>query len=233
MKIFPVRVPDKIPRPEKHLPDKPEILDVGCGKGVQTLDLARTSKGKIKAVDNHAFFLDYLELTAQKEGYENTITCTNADMKSMPFKNECFDLIWSEGAVFIIGIKEGLKEWKKYLKKNGFLVLTDLIWLKNKRPEELNNYWEQEGLSIMTVEQVIAISDKEGYKLMKHFTLPASSWLKEYIMPQEAVIALLKAKYSSVNEALETYSAIKSENEIVKKYLGNFGYEFFIWRYTA
>ena len=72
---------------KKHLPDKPEILDVGCGKGVQTLELARISKGKIKAFDNHEFFLDCLELTAQKEGYKNTITCTNADMKSMPFKN--------------------------------------------------------------------------------------------------------------------------------------------------
>ena len=108
-----------------------------------------------------------------------------------------------------------------------------MIWLKNERPEELNNYWEQEGLSILTAEQVIAISDKEGYQLIKHFTLPVSGWLKEYIMPQEAVIASLKAKYSSVNEAIETFSAIESENEIVKKYLGYFGYEFFIWSNTA
>jgi SAM-dependent methyltransferase len=32
-----------------------------------------------------------------------------------------FDLIWSEGAVFIIGFEKGLKEFKKHLKPGGFM----------------------------------------------------------------------------------------------------------------
>ena len=39
---------------------QPSILDVGCGPGVQTLDLAALSDGSITAVDNHEYFLGRL-----------------------------------------------------------------------------------------------------------------------------------------------------------------------------
>ena len=44
------------------LPDKPKILDIGCGKGIQTIELAKISDGRIVAVDNHRPFLDAQEL---------------------------------------------------------------------------------------------------------------------------------------------------------------------------
>ncbi|WP_373463197.1 hypothetical protein [Bacillus sp. SORGH_AS_0510] len=36
-------------------------------------------------------------------------------MKSLPYDEGQFDIIWSEGAIFIIGFEKGLREWKKYL----------------------------------------------------------------------------------------------------------------------
>jgi ubiquinone/menaquinone biosynthesis C-methylase UbiE len=41
--------------------DKPRILDVGCGPGAQTIDLARLSNGAITALDSGQTFLDELE----------------------------------------------------------------------------------------------------------------------------------------------------------------------------
>ncbi len=37
----------------KDVPQQPCILDIGCGPGVQTLELARVSNGRIVALDNH------------------------------------------------------------------------------------------------------------------------------------------------------------------------------------
>ena len=215
---------------QSHLPHQPEILDIGCGKGVQTIELATLSEGRITAVDNHQFFLDCLEKASKERGSKELIRCVNADMTALPFQSASFDLIWSEGAVFIMGIKEGLLEWKKFLKKGGFLVLTDLIWLSDDRPEELTRYWEKECLYVLTLQEVLEAAQKENYSLVAHFTLPEEGWLKEYIVPQEKTIAELKTKYSSISEALETVQAIEFENEIVKKYIGCFGYEFFILR---
>ena len=39
------------------LPQCPEILDVGCGNGSQTLVLAKLSQGNITALDKHAPFI--------------------------------------------------------------------------------------------------------------------------------------------------------------------------------
>ena len=53
----------------KNLTAEPLILDIGCGHGMQTLELARISKGKIIALDNYQPFLDILMHNAIKEGY--------------------------------------------------------------------------------------------------------------------------------------------------------------------
>ncbi len=42
----------------KNLPVEPYILDIGCGPGMQTLELARITQGRIVALDNFKPFLD-------------------------------------------------------------------------------------------------------------------------------------------------------------------------------
>lgn len=51
------------------LPERPEILDVGCGAGTQTIALARLSPGRITAVDVHEPMLDELRRRAAEAGY--------------------------------------------------------------------------------------------------------------------------------------------------------------------
>ena len=50
----------------KNLPTEPLILDIGCGHGIQTLELAKISKGKIIAIDNYQPFLDILKKKAKE-----------------------------------------------------------------------------------------------------------------------------------------------------------------------
>jgi ubiquinone/menaquinone biosynthesis C-methylase UbiE len=41
-------------------------LDIGCGLGMQTIELAKLSKGQIDALDNHQPFLDQLDFKIKK-----------------------------------------------------------------------------------------------------------------------------------------------------------------------
>ena len=101
----------------KNLPSEPLILDIGCGHGMQTIELARISKGKIIALDNYQLFLDILIKKVKEEGFEKRIIIKNQSILEMDFKNDTFDIIWSEGAIFIMGFRNGLKKCNKLLKK--------------------------------------------------------------------------------------------------------------------
>lgn len=48
--------------------DKPEILDIGCGSGVPTIELARLSNGQIIGLDIQQFLLDELKRKGEKAG---------------------------------------------------------------------------------------------------------------------------------------------------------------------
>ena len=56
------------------LPHRPEILDIGCGPGMQTVALARATDGRITAVDRHQPFLDQLTQSAAAAGVADRIT---------------------------------------------------------------------------------------------------------------------------------------------------------------
>ena len=107
----------------KDLPKNPCILDVGCGPGMQTIELAKLSSGRIVALDNHQPFLDDLNTSAEKEGVGNRIRTVNGDMFNLDYKNNSFNLLWSEGAIFIIGFEKGLRKWRRLLTANGYLVV--------------------------------------------------------------------------------------------------------------
>ena len=104
---------------------KPRILDIGCGTGVSTLELARLSRGDIVAVDIKKNSLDRLASRAKKEGLSESIEVVHASMLDMVFPTHCFEIIWSEGAITNIGFERGVKEWRDLLAPEGFLVVHD------------------------------------------------------------------------------------------------------------
>jgi ubiquinone/menaquinone biosynthesis C-methylase UbiE len=126
----------------RNLPFEPRILDIGCGPGMQTLELAKLSNGTIIALDNYQPFLDILMRNAIKEGVEKRIILKNQSMLEMDFKNNSFDVIWSEGALYFMGFQNGLKHYHQLLKKNGYLAVTEAVLLSPSIPKPLQQFWD-------------------------------------------------------------------------------------------
>jgi ubiquinone/menaquinone biosynthesis C-methylase UbiE len=101
------------------LPPNPTILDIGCGPGADTLQLAELSAGKIYAIDNHRPFIERLEEAAKRRKLKNRVFPLLADMHQLSFKPESFDLLWAEGSIYIIGVEKGLVQWRQLLKKKA------------------------------------------------------------------------------------------------------------------
>ncbi|SRR5712691_1730673 len=137
------------------LPPAPRILDIGCGPGMQTLVLARETRGSITAVDTHQPFLDELSDRVARAGLSDRIQTLNASMKALDFSDGTFDLVWCEGATYLMGFAEGLRAWKRLLKANG-----------------AKRFWDEGYPSMTDVDGNLRSIESAGYSLIFHFVLP-------------------------------------------------------------
>jgi ubiquinone/menaquinone biosynthesis C-methylase UbiE len=71
----------------------PRILDVGCGQGGPTLELARLSGGQVTGLDIDQAALDELVRRAGQEGLSGRIQVVQGSMLNMEFADESFDVI--------------------------------------------------------------------------------------------------------------------------------------------
>ncbi len=214
----------------KDLPLEPHILDVGCGNGVQTLELAKLARAKIVALDNHQPYLDELEKNAKVLNLIDRITVMNLSMFDMSFNAKSFDAIWSEGAAYIYGFDKALEDWQFCLKDTGYLVFSELCWFKENVPREVHNYFTSEYPAMKNVEENETTIKSKGLDVISHFTIPESSWWDNYYLPLEKNINDTRKKYQNDEKILELLEMFRIEIEMFRNYSQYYGYEFFIMR---
>lgn len=211
----------------KDLPPLPHILDAGCGPGRQTFDLGRLTKGNIVAVDFLKQYVDALQRKSKALGLCQQITALLGDMANLPFQPQTFDIIWSEGAIYNIGFKAGLKMWKPLLKKAGYVAVTEVAWLRSDVPNKLKAFWDSAYPQIQDIEGNIADLRAAGYQPLEHFTLPESAWWDYYRAIEKRVI-LMKEKYKNNSCALDVLETEMREIDLYRSYSDYYGYVFFI-----
>ena len=210
------------------LPAQPYILDIGCGPGVQTIELAKISNGKVVALDNHQAFLDKLMETAREEGLEDNIIPRNMSMLEMDFDDKTFDIIWSEGALYFMGFQNGLRRCRELLKDDGYAAVTEAVYLVSDPPVPVTQYFEEEYPDMKDVKSNITLIQEEGFHLVSNFTMPESAWMDSYYLPMEKQISRLNRKYRGNETALSILGGCSNEIDFYKKYSAFYGYEFFV-----
>ena len=79
--------------------EQPRILDIGCGPGGPTLELARLSGGHVIGTDIHQPYLDSLFQKIEEARLSDRVEAMNCPMFEMGFPGESFDIIWAEGSI--------------------------------------------------------------------------------------------------------------------------------------
>ena len=174
----------------------PHILDVGCGAGIQTLELAELSKGKITAIDINETELQKLRDQIKKMELSARIRVNNCSFQGMDFPEESFDILWAEGIGEFITVESCLKDWKRFLKRGGCLVWhDDAKRLSNK----------------------LNVSSQYGFVTIGHFFLPEDAWWREYYEPMENQLDSLRQKHQQSPDAQKLLNIHQKEINSFKK----------------
>jgi SAM-dependent methyltransferase len=151
-----------------------------------------------------------------------------ASMTKLPFDKEEFDLIWSEGAIYIMGFRNGISSWKKLIKPGGYLVVSEISWFRKDIPSVLIKFWEDAYPEMDHIENKRKVIEKEGYILKGNFQLDRHAWLENYYKPLEQKVQAYLDKHKEKNEAFQVVDEFRSEVELYNKYNQYFGYVFYI-----
>jgi len=175
------------------LSPSPRVLDLGCGAGGQTLHLAELTSGSIVAIDSHAPSIERLQATIAERGLAHRVQALVGDMAHPNEAPGSFGLIWSEGALYNIGIENALRFCQNLLRPGGYLAFTDAVWRKENPPPEVKASFD-EYPSMGRVADVLAVLERAGLSLIGHFTLPEEAWWDDFYSPMQAQIDALRSK---------------------------------------
>ncbi|NDV23940.1 methyltransferase domain-containing protein [Desulfovibrio sp. JC022] len=212
------------------LADNAQVLDVGCGTGLQTLALCDGTDFAVTAVDNWQLALDKLTISAENAGFAQRITVQQGDMNELDYAPGSFDLIWSEGAIYLMGFENGISKWKEFLKPGGWMAVSEMTWTAEERPEEAAGFWNEGYPEMKSTAENVAILEQQGFEVVARFILPQADWWDVFYKEiAEATPAFIE-KHSGSAEAQAVVDSNEKEMEIMRKYHDYLGYVFYIAR---
>ncbi|NLF43331.1 MAG: class I SAM-dependent methyltransferase [Bacteroidales bacterium] len=210
-----------------NLTEVSRIADIGCGTGGQTMVLAQNTTCKITGIDLCQDFITRLNQNAENNKLQDRVKGIVGDMKKLLFQEEELDLIWSEGSIYNIGFEHGLNEWRKFLKKGGYIAITENTWFTEKRPSEIEEFWQKAYPEIDVISNKVAQMQKAGYLPVATFVVPESCWTEYYSVMQGTHDSFLK-KHKGNKTAEEFIGYQQYESGLYQKYKAYYGYVFYI-----
>ncbi|NWG45182.1 MAG: class I SAM-dependent methyltransferase [Alphaproteobacteria bacterium] len=206
------------------------LADIGCGTGAAALVLARRLGGHVTAIDLSPVFLDTLRRRAGAEGLAGDITPVAASMEALPFAPGTFDAIWSEGAIYCMGFAAGLAAFRPLLRPGGILAVSELTWLTDERPAELEAHWSAAYPEVGTAAAKLAAMRAAGYTPLGWFPLPASAWLDAYYAPLRARFPAFLARHADTPLARELVRLEEEEMALYERNAAHVSYGYYVAR---
>ncbi|WP_068116464.1 class I SAM-dependent methyltransferase [Tropicimonas marinistellae] len=164
------------------------VCDAGCGPGADTETLAEALPDAwIDAVDLHGPFA--AATAARCARFGPRVKAWQGDMGTL---SGPYDLIWCAGALYFLGVTEGLTAMRPMLTRAGRVAFSEPVLLGGKETQALRDFWEEyPGITDRAgIERRISAA---GYRTFDTRLIVGAPW-EAYYLPMERRIAELRAE---------------------------------------
>lgn len=209
-------------------PDRPRVLDLGCGPGRASLLLAAEAGAEVTAVDLHQPFLDELREAAEARGLGGRIRTVRADMADLTgpdFTDGSFDLVWAEGSAYLVGFDTALRDWRRLLAPGGAMAVTECVWTTDAPSPGARAFWEPHA-TLRPVAANTAAAVAAGWQVTGVLVQPDSDW-DEYYVPLAERVAAADPSAPGMAEAL---AATRQELAARRDHGTEYGYAGYVLR---
>src|SRR4051794_28156377 len=199
----------------------PRALDVACGPGRSALVLAAAGL-RVTAVDTHEPFLDRLRTAAAAR--QLPIPVERASMRELPYPDGTFDLVWCEGAAYLMGVDAALAAWRRLLAPGGVLVFTEVGWTTPAPSAAARRFWSAYP-GMRGTAATVAAAQAAGYDVVATRLLPEPDWWDEYYDSLAAAIDTCPDQAAAAPHRVEI--------DLRRTHAGEYGYTAYVLRKGA
>ena len=186
-------------------PAQARICDAGCGSGADTVTLAKERpKAQIEAVDQNAQFVAAAQAKTAPFGARVRVWQGDMAMLTGPY-----DLIWCAGALYFLGVTEGLRGWRNALVPGGAVAFSEPCLLA--RPSNAARAFWAEYPAITDVAGIRARVSAAGYRVLGEQMQIGDAWEAYYIPIAKRIARLRPNATGALADALD-----EAEREIAR-----------------
>jgi SAM-dependent methyltransferase len=151
--------------------DRPRILDVGCGSGLVTLELARLANGEVVGVDPDREAIARLRGRVERAGLADRVRAVEGSFLDAELVAGSFDVLWAEGVLHLLDPERWLPAARRRMRPHGLLVAHETVgWLDGLAPD----------------------LDRFGLVCADRHALPRRCWWNDYGEPLERRIRAVR-----------------------------------------
>jgi len=196
-------------------PLRARMCDAGCGPGADAVTLAAARPaGTVHAVDRMPHFVSAARSRLSQFGAR--VTVQQGDMAA---PGGPYDLIWSAGALYFLGVTEGLNAWGKALAPGGRVAFSEPCLLGAPSPE-VTAFWE-EYPEITDYDGIVVRVRKAGCRVLAQRMIVGAPWAN-YYDPMQARIDLLRPTANS--ELIAVLDEAQREIDLWRRVPGQIAY---------
>lgn len=157
------------------VPGDGHVCDAGCGPGGDLAALRQlVPEGRVDGFETVAHFV---EAATVRFAGDPSVRIIKASMETLAGS---YDLIWSAGAVYFLGVTRALNVWRRALTETGAVAFSHPCLFTDKPSRAALAFWEGEPGSIGTESTTRAEIASAGWRVLASRPLTDEAWSAYY-----------------------------------------------------